>query len=175
MASFTWPAGIAIGDARIAPGEPITSDLMTDYRDRDDYIQGLFDDAAGHHHAGAGQGRPIQPGGLGANCVGNVQIANGEVIYGKLGPNAAHAAEINANAVGVAEISFVAPGAVSGTGDHTMTGGTVCHYPQVKTGGAGTIAAAIANAVASGAYVTNIYLNPSVSGSAQWWYVGTGV
>jgi len=33
--SYTFPAGMQIADARIAAGEPITQDLMHDFRDRD--------------------------------------------------------------------------------------------------------------------------------------------
>jgi len=70
MASFTWPAGIDITDGRIAPGEPVTSDLMTDYRDRDDYIQGLFDNVTGHGHTGAaGDGPTLDASSLGAGSV----------------------------------------------------------------------------------------------------------
>jgi len=65
MASFTWPAGIDITDGRIAPGEPVTSDLMTDYRDRDDYIQGLFDNVTGHSHTAAAGAGPKITGSLG--------------------------------------------------------------------------------------------------------------
>jgi len=34
----TWPGGINIIDATIAVGQPLTEDLMHDYRDRDDYL-----------------------------------------------------------------------------------------------------------------------------------------
>jgi hypothetical protein len=43
----TWPAGIVIADSRIAAGEPLTEDLMTDYRDRDDYLNDLYFGALG--------------------------------------------------------------------------------------------------------------------------------
>lgn len=36
----TWPAAIEIADARLVPGQPVTQDLMTDYRDRDDLVLG---------------------------------------------------------------------------------------------------------------------------------------
>lgn len=33
-----WPAGLDIADGSIAVGEPLTEDLMHDYRDRDNYL-----------------------------------------------------------------------------------------------------------------------------------------
>lgn len=75
MASFTWPAGIQIADGRIAPGEPITSDLMHDYRDRDDYLQGLFDNVTGHSHTGAaGEGPMLTQAAIGGAAVGFAQL-----------------------------------------------------------------------------------------------------
>jgi len=46
----TWPAGIEIGDSRIAAGEPITEDLMKDYRDRDDECLDYIQASAGYQN-----------------------------------------------------------------------------------------------------------------------------
>ena len=95
MATFAWAAGLEIGDARIQPGEPITSDLMMDYRDRDEQLRDLFDDlgqpaSTGHNHDGAGYGAAVPSGGLWSTYAaaltqgaggGNHQFALGHSVF----------------------------------------------------------------------------------------------
>lgn len=180
MASFTWPAGIAIGDARIAPGEPITSDLMTDYRDRDDYIQVLFDNngAIGHTHNGVGEGPNISAGAFDPTAAGAALVLGGG---GELAVN------VDGTTISSAgdQLSIVAGGihqghlatalsSCSGAGNHIMTGGPYCFYPQVRSAVTpNTVTSQIALAAATNdLYVTIIYLTGTSNVWAQWIYVG---
>lgn len=168
---------------------PLNQTLMDKLRGNDADNHGKMDATTGHKHTGAADDAPpvdkvaavvagdglSETSGVLAVRVDGVGIEIGGDDILNLKANGVRALEIANDAVGSSQIKYLLPAAASGTGNHTMTGGTVCHYPQVKTGGAGTITAQLANAAANTSYLTNIHLNVSISGSAQWWYVGAGV